>query len=79
MPPGAEIDHAVVGGGSDFVETTADFTQPMAECKVSRWSDKVNTDAVAAAPAAGTGLDLGPLKFSGSGAVAEAGGGTARP
>ncbi|MBZ6231526.1 right-handed parallel beta-helix repeat-containing protein [Streptomyces olivaceus] len=73
VPSGVEIDHAVVvGGGSGFVETTADFTQPAAEYNVSRWSDKVNTDAVAAASVAETGLDLGTLKFSGSGSVAEA-------
>ncbi|MBZ6109955.1 MULTISPECIES: hypothetical protein [Streptomyces] len=77
-PQKLEIDHAVVGGGSGFVETTADFTQPAAECNVSRWSDKVNTDAVAAASVAGTGLGLGTLKFSGPGAVAEAEG-IARP
>ncbi|MFD5650073.1 hypothetical protein [Streptomyces sp. NPDC127039] len=68
-----EIDRAVVvGGGSGFVETTATFTQPAAEYNLSRWSDKVNTRSVAAASVAETGLDLDTLKFSGSGAVAEA-------
>ncbi|PPS91336.1 right-handed parallel beta-helix repeat-containing protein [Streptomyces sp. MH60] len=73
VPSGVEIDHAVVvGGGSGFVETTATFTEPTAEYKLSRWSDKVNTRAVAAASVAETGLDLDTLKFSGSGSVAEA-------
>ncbi|MEU9593145.1 hypothetical protein AB0D84_25955 [Streptomyces sp. NPDC048193] len=73
VPSGVEVDHAVVvGGGSGFVETTAAFTQPAAEYGVSRWSDKVNTHVLAAASVADTGLDLGTLKFSGSGAVAGA-------
>ncbi|MFJ6691638.1 hypothetical protein [Streptomyces sp. NPDC091294] len=73
VPSGVEIDHAVVvGGGSGFVETTAAFTEPAAEYKLSRWSEKVNTRAVAAASVAETGLDLDTLKFSASGAVARA-------
>ncbi|WP_163016014.1 right-handed parallel beta-helix repeat-containing protein, partial [Streptomyces sp. Tu 4128] len=73
VPSGVEIDHAVVvGGGSGFVETTATFTEPAAEYSLSRWSDKVNTRSVATASVAETGLDLDTLRFSGSGAVAEA-------
>ncbi|MEU4979712.1 right-handed parallel beta-helix repeat-containing protein [Streptomyces sp. NPDC021969] len=73
VPSGVEVDHAVVvGGGSGFVETTATFTEPASEYNLSRWSDKVNTRSVAAASVAETGLDLGTLKFSGSGEVAEA-------
>jgi hypothetical protein len=73
VPSGVEIDHAVVvGGGSGFVETTATFTEPAAAYKLSSWSGKVNTRAVAASSVAEAGLDLDTLKFSGSGSVAEA-------
>ncbi|MGW0817445.1 hypothetical protein ACWD00_30165 [Streptomyces viridiviolaceus] len=70
VPARVEIDHAVVVGDAGFVETTATFTEPTSVYSLSRWSDKVNTNSLTASSVADTGLDLGTLKFSGSGSAA---------
>ncbi|MFD5574234.1 right-handed parallel beta-helix repeat-containing protein [Streptomyces cadmiisoli] len=72
VPSRVEIDHAVVVGDTGFVEPTAAFSEPASVYKPSRWSDKVNTGSVLTSSVAETGLDLATMKFSDSGAVAEA-------
>ncbi|WP_377510551.1 right-handed parallel beta-helix repeat-containing protein [Micromonospora vulcania] len=72
VPARIEIDHSVIVGGGEFKTSPVTFGNPTSTFQLSRWSDKINTNLVKPASVEDAGLDMGTLKFSSSGAVAQA-------